>query len=417
MEKESLARLLCDFISGGEIPEARLAELSPADWEHLAIFALRFQVGGMLYREIKSRGLPAWLVPADVGNGLRDAYRNHATLNTCLFSDASKVIRALVGNQLPVIALKGLALAKNIYGDIALRPMSDMDLLVKESDLGRAGRILLALGYKPHPAVLGCALNVPHHSPPFTNKSGTVIELHWNIVAPDGPVKVDVDGLWERACLVTVGDVEVRTLSPEDLFLHLCVHACRHLQDGLGLIQLCDIAGLVKTSVDKIDWQVVVGRAARWGARKCVYLMLLLVRDLLGAALPEKIMSGMKPDGYQPVFLDAARAQIFEASPEVPLVTITRRVGQLSEIKNAGGLKGKALVFLEKGFPSKAYLSRMYRVPVSSPKIYLCCFFRLCRLMACYTGTLLRLSARDQSAVEAVRQSQRAGVVSAWLFS
>ena len=96
MENGEAARLLCGFVSGGEIPEARLEKLSPADWKCLLALALRFQVGGMLYREIKSRSFPAGLVPADIGNGLRDAYRNHATLNTGLFSDASKVIKALV---------------------------------------------------------------------------------------------------------------------------------------------------------------------------------------------------------------------------------------------------------------------------------------------------------------------------------
>jgi hypothetical protein len=414
MEQREAGRLLCDFLSGRKIPEARLEKLSPADWESLVDRALRFKVGGLFYREIKSRNFPTELIPVDVRNRLRDAYRNLATMNTSLFFDVLKVLKSLADNQLPVIALKGLSLAKNIYGDIALRPMSDMDLLVKEEDLVRAGRILLTLGYKPYFSAWENMLKTYHHLPPFTNKSGAMIELHWDIVAPDSPIKVDLDGLWERACLIKVDNVEVRAFSPEDLFLHLCIHACVHLQTGLDLIPLCDIAGLIKTSGDKIDWQIVIERATRWGGQKCVYLMLLLVRELLGAAPPDKIMSEIKPDDYQSVFFDAALEQILDVSPSGQRIGI--RIG-LPMIKKVKGIKGKVLALLKLAFPSREHLARIYPVSVSSPKIYLCYLFRLGRLIVYYTIVLLRLFRRDQSVIKAVHQAHRVSAVSDWMFS
>jgi hypothetical protein len=69
-------------------------------------------VGGLFYREMKSRELPTGLIPVDGGNRLKDAYRNMATMNTSLFLDASKVLKSLADHHLPVIALKGLSLAK-----------------------------------------------------------------------------------------------------------------------------------------------------------------------------------------------------------------------------------------------------------------------------------------------------------------
>jgi len=415
MEKREAGRLLCDFLSGRKIPEARLEKLSPADWESLVDWALCFKVGGVFYREIKSRIFPPELIPVDVRNRLREAYRNLATMNTSLFFDVLKVLKSLADNQLPVIALKGPSLAKNIYGDIALRPMSDMDLLVKEEDLVRAGRTLLTLGYQQYFPAWESVLKTYHHLPPFTNKSGTIIELHWNIVTPDSSIKVDLDGLWERACLIRVDNVEVRAFSPEDLFLYLCIHACFHLQTGLDLIPLCDMAGLMKTSADKIDWQIVIERATRWGGQKCVYLMLLLVRELLGAAPPDKVMSEIKPDDYRSVFFDEALEQIFDVSPSGQL--IIRRIGKLSKIQKVKGIKGKVLALLKGAFPSREYLARIYPVSVSSPKIYLCYLFRLGRLMVDYTIALLRLFRRDQSVIKAVHQGHRVSAVSDWMFS
>ena len=416
MERRDAGRLICDFLSGRKIPEARLEKLSPTDGESLVDWALHFNVGGLLYREIKSGSFPIELIPVDARNRLREAYRNCATMNTSLFFDALKVLKSLADHQLPVIALKGLSLAKNIYGDIALRPMSDIDLLVKAEDLVRAGRILLTLGYKQYFPAWESTVKAVHHLSPFTNKSGAIIELHWNIVLPDSPINVDLDGLWERACLIKVDNVEVRALSPEDLFLHLCINACGNLQTGFDLfIPLCDIAGLIKTSADRIDWQIVIDRATRWGGQKCVYLMLLLVRELLGAAPPDKIMSEIKPDDYQSVFFDEALEQIFDVSPLDQLIGI--RIGKLSKIKKGKGIKGKVLALLKEAFPSREYLARFYPVSVSSQKYTWFILFRLGRLMVYYTLGLLRLFRRDQSVIKAVHRARRVTAVSDWMFS
>jgi Uncharacterised nucleotidyltransferase len=415
MEQREAGRLICDLLSGREIPEASLGQLSPADGESLVDQALRFKVGGLVHREIKSRNFPAGLIPAGVRNRLRAEYRNLATRNTSLFYDVLKVLKSLADNRLPVIALKGLSLANYVYGDIALRPMSDMDLLVNEEDLARAGRLLLTLGYQQYyPGWEGLS-KAFHHLPPFTNKSGAMIELHWNIVTPDSPIKVDLDGLWERAGLLEVDHLEVLALSPEDLFLHLCIHACFHLQTGIDLIPFCDVAGLIRTSADKIDWHIVIERANRWGCQKCVYLMCLLVRELLGAAPPGKIMAEMKPDDYRSVFYDEALEQIFEVNPSDQLMI--RRIGILSKINKVKGIKGKAVALLKGAFPSREKIARIYPVSISGPKIYLCYFFRLGRLIVYYTIVLLRLFRRDRSVIKAVHQEPRVSEVSDWMFS
>ena len=415
MEKREAGRLLCDIMAGRKSAEAGLGKLSPAAWESLADRAMVFKVAALFYREIKSLGFPVEHVPEAVKNKLRTTYRNLATRNTNLFFAAAKALAALADQQLPVIALKGLALAKNIYGDIALRPMSDIDLLLREKDLVRAGRTLLALGYQqPYPD-WESTIKAYHHLPPFTGQNGVVIELHWNIVPPDSPVKVDLDGLWARARQMEIAAVNVRVLSPEDLFLHLCVHAGFHLRSGLDLILLCDIARLIRTSAGKIDWRTVAERAGSWGCRKCAYLILLLVRELLAAAPPDELMSGIKPDDYRPVFLAEALERIFEEKPSGQL--FKRRIGKLAKITAARGIAGKAAALLEGVFPAREYLARVYPVSVSSPKIYLLYLSRLRRLLGYFFSVFIRLFRRDPSVTHAFRHEQEASAVSDWMFS
>jgi hypothetical protein len=415
MEKREAGRLLCDFLADKKIPGTSLELLSPADWQCLADRALRFKVEGLLYHALKSLDFPALQIPDEIRNSLRKAYRNQATLNASLFFDAVKVLKSLAENHLPVIALKGLALAKSIYGDIALRPMSDIDLLLREKDLVNAGRILLALGYQQSFPDWESSVKAYHHLPPFTNKNGAMIELHWNIVTPDSPIKVDLDGLWERARFIKVDDVEVLAFSPEDLFLHLCIHAGFHLQTGLDFIPFCDLAGLIKTSAVKINWQTVVDRAALWGGQKCVYLMLLLVRELLAVAPSDEIMTELKSGDYQPAFFAEALEQIFDEKPSGWI--FRRRVGKLAKITKVKGISGKVAAFLNGVFPSREYLARMYPVSVSSPKIYLFYLSRLGRLFVYFISVLLRFFRRDPSVIHAFRHEQKVSAVSDWMFS
>ena len=397
------------------MPAAGLEKLSPADWEGLVDMALRFKVGGMFYREIRSPDFPAELIPAGGRKRLREAYRSLATMNTSLFLDVLRVLKSLGAARMPVIALKGLSLARNVYGDIALRPMSDVDLLVKEDDLVMAGRILLTLGYKQRFPAWESMARAFHHLPPFKNDRGAMIELHRNIVSPESPIKVDLDGLWERARPIKIDQVEVLALSPEDLLIHLCIHACYHLQTGMDLIPFCDIAGLIRRSADKIDWRTVVERAARWGGQKCVYLMLLLVRELMGTAPPDSVMSEMKPADYRSVYLEEALEQLWDVGPSGHL--IIKGIGLLSRIRKAKGMKRRSSTLFKAAFPSREQMARIYPVPLSGPKIYVCYLFRLGRRIASYALVVFRLIRRDRPVIAAIHQERRGSSVSDWMFS
>ncbi|MFB0526462.1 MAG: nucleotidyltransferase family protein, partial [bacterium] len=71
-------------------------------------------------------------------------------------------------------------LAEVVYGDIALRRMADMDLLVKKGDLSRVEEKLLEIGYTPHEDNAQFAEDCSHfvYLPP---PESLPVEVHWNI--------------------------------------------------------------------------------------------------------------------------------------------------------------------------------------------------------------------------------------------
>ncbi|MEN8218321.1 MAG: nucleotidyltransferase family protein [Pseudomonadota bacterium] len=156
----------------------RTAELNATDWESIVQFAVIYSVAPLLYHRIKSVN-----IPASFQHKLLKAYLISASRNTRLYSELSKIIKAL--QDTPVIVLKGAHLAQNVYGNIALRPMNDIDILVRKTDLLKAEKNMLEIGYSsPRQNEIQVACAKHHHLPPLIKQGRVPVDIHWTIGHP-----------------------------------------------------------------------------------------------------------------------------------------------------------------------------------------------------------------------------------------
>ena len=63
--------------------------------------------------------------------------------NTIIFNELKTLLKILKHAHIEVVLLKGAALVNSVYPDLAYRFMSDIDVLIKESDLVKAQKNLL----------------------------------------------------------------------------------------------------------------------------------------------------------------------------------------------------------------------------------------------------------------------------------
>ena len=285
-----------------------------SDWGEVVDAAVRHDLAPLLFKRLKESDARV-CVPADAWERLRLAYFASARRNVQLYRELRTVLRCLRSSGIKVIVLKGACLAEAVYGDVALRPMCDNDIMVPRADLARAEALMLGMGgihLKQHgQAAPGaqCGDGEPSngetkHARPVLIRD-LAIELHWTIVAPTGPVRVVPASLWERARPALTAGVEVLSLSPEDLLLHLCLHFC--YQHGcVGLRHLCDIAETVHHFRDDLDWPQVKQSAREWDASRYAGLSLRLAKDLLGAPVPEDTPSELVPRGINARLLGQA---------------------------------------------------------------------------------------------------------------
>ena len=111
---------------------------------------------------------------------LRILYRRSAARNVRLYMELQDTLGTFAREGIPVVALKGVVLAVLVYSEPALRPMQDVDLLVRSGDLEAADAALRGLGYASHPSRPPSTWykEYHHHLAPYLSSDGTVVVEH-----------------------------------------------------------------------------------------------------------------------------------------------------------------------------------------------------------------------------------------------
>lgn len=222
------------------------------------------------------------------------ARRHAGRLREVLLVGALHSLLALFeANGIAAIPYKGPAFAAQVYGDPALRPCSDLDLLVPPPQVPRAKELLLAQGYQPQQRFADAAEEAAHLQSDceynFIRPSDRLlVEIHWRFRPQSFPFPLDLGELWGRRETVPLAGVPVPTLPLEDYLLLLCVHGAKHRWERL--IWVCDIAEIARARRD-LPWERIAARADGLGCGRVLLLGLLLARDLLDAPVPDAVLA------------------------------------------------------------------------------------------------------------------------------
>ncbi len=370
--------------------EPELERISMADWDRIIQLAGSHDVASLLYSRLKERGRIA-AVPSTFARRLQEMYFHTAAKNMRLYSDFSEVCNALARRGIDVVALKGLHLADVVYGDIALRHMNDMDLLVRRKDLLLTQDELLKMGYESETgAATGEQWLSRHHLAPFTKRAAPPIEIHWSITPPNSPFRIDMDELWDRARRATIAGAPILLLSPEDLLLHLCLHVSfNHKFTLAALRNACDIHETISYYRHDIEWERVISTAANRKADTYVYCTLSLVRGLLGTEMPAPICDKMRDRGSEKALVEALVSRVLFPDPLVRFLAASLSSPPvLSRMGKAATSAGKIMIAFRSLFPTMRRLREKYRLRRSSKTVYL---YILVHFLDVFTRSLLLL--------------------------
>jgi hypothetical protein len=221
-----------------------------------------------------------------------------------------------------VLLRKGAHLLPLLYRDPGLRPMADIDLLVRPGAAGDVAEILRGRGYTTgnllpdRSAIIAQSRRVELFWHLHTNNLPTLHRL-----VPDNPyveaISVDlVTGLFLPGAgyHIPVGDLFGRAVDIElatgcrapamdvtDLLIDICAHLFKesttlrylHVGKHQRLIQYLDLAGLLGHPDLRPD--LVLERVDRYGVGPPVYFALAHLDLLYPGLVPEHLIAGLRP--------------------------------------------------------------------------------------------------------------------------
>lgn len=284
--KAWLAALLRDADPGPMPDEAVLLDTAGAE----GVLALCYD---------RLRRSPAWTRYPET---LRAALTRHAYQEVAVemlrAAELRAVLEALAQQDLPVLLLKGAALAYTLYPEPHLRSRCDTDLLLPSRDEAeRAWRMLQTLGYQRPNAISGDLIS--HELGCYKTAPGGLthaLDVHW---------RLSNNALFAERCtfaeLAAMGvpipplGPQARSLGPVHTLLLACIHRIGHLPDGSGnrLIWLYDIHRLAQCFTEEHWRQFTVLAEERGVCGPCLD-GLSTAQAWLAMALPEAVLRRLR---------------------------------------------------------------------------------------------------------------------------
>jgi len=230
--------------------------------------------------------------PREVMEALRGSFQWSRIRTLLMEQQLQQLTAAFRDGGVRMIVLKGPALGRMVYPDPALRPGSDLDILVHPEDMQQSRVLLKQLGYNCEIRRFGTDLETRNHHEEFESIKNAghyrAIELHWKLHPFGITQEVGVDELLDRAVHVVSNGITFEALHPVDAFIHRALNnAFIHDQD-IRLIWVYDILMLARNLKEPEEWSVLQERCVDWNARHAVELALTLAKSWYALNLPEE---------------------------------------------------------------------------------------------------------------------------------
>lgn len=278
-----------------------------------------------VYRNLQGRVEPdEWLLRCEA------AYQRTRSLNLLQFEGVVPALQALSAAGVDLLLLKGAALVAAQSLDPGLRPMADVDLLVRPKDAARAITTLEGEGWVPA-APVDASRRAIVHSTPLVRPSGTPLDLHWRSLEGED----DDQAFWTAAVPGVLLGEAVRVPGPADQLLHTCVHGLRWDWDSPHHWVL-DAMTLLGSSGERLDWDLLARRATQRGVALAVHDALRFVSDAFGAPVPGEVLDSLAraPTARIERWADTAR----RTRPDLrgPLLTFALHVAEHRSLARRG---------------------------------------------------------------------------------
>ena len=283
------------------------------DWHAFLQLATFHGVRPLVYHSLRTI---CWeSVPEKARLELSRFYSANSAKNRFLAGELLHILQQFEADHILAVPLKGPVLAAVVYGDLALREFTDLDILIQERDIRKAREILSNQGYRSSLAstVITPDVNVDELRAAST---GISVELHWQFSPRRFAPNVTAEHIWKSIKPCEILGRETWSLSSQDMFLFLAIHGGKHCWSSLKW--LCDLAEFIRSNPD-LDWPGLFTRAEALGAARTCRLAAHLAAEFLQAEVPPGVGRVVQADAQVRHCAEDVRRRIQEAREVDPI--------------------------------------------------------------------------------------------------
>jgi len=329
------------------------------DWPNVVQGAKRFGVLPLLYKHLSEGGRSS-LVPDPVMAELR-IYRRFLAFRTFqLHRSALQLFEKISDRNLRVMPLKGIYLGEALYGDITLRPVSDIDILCRKEDLDTMHCILESMGYR-QPVIYKSKLHErllqgkSSHCPPYCSKQLGQVEVHTHTLPGIGYDHELMESVWRSSKPFSFGGAKLNGLSLEDQLFHLSLHLHHHAagSGGIALYWFCDIHEWISKNVSHTDWERFCHRAVSVGVNKRIGELLVLMKTVWHTDIPPDALEMLDASGHS-----LSMKQILHREKSTYFLTSIKKIRRATLIP---GWSNRCRYMARYLFPQREYLLYRYK--------------------------------------------------------
>lgn len=272
------------------------------DWNRFVSLVHHHRVGGLLSYWIKELELESrlprrvWGALCDISDVIAAAWDDHRNILKGILMQCNE-------SGIEIILLKGGQLGHTDYPHFSLRPIEDIDILVRESDRSETIKLMLERGLSLYGTNQTCDKFFMSRSSKDRKErvhKPVFFEVHSNLQTPirlNRAFTIDMDELWNTVQEKDIDGFPFLQLSPLDNLLYLGAHFGHH--DFSRLIWGYDIALLIRRHEGEIDWEKLDGICRSMGIRDSLYYGLKLCQQLFRLPIREKVLKSLSPSWWR----------------------------------------------------------------------------------------------------------------------
>ena len=274
-----------------------MAALSGCDWTAMLQRARPVALLGKL--AVKAQDAGVWdALPAAAQRQLGSMARFSDYNGRHMLAEAFYVTQGLQHLDVPLVFLKGAAYALAVPSVARGRLSSDIDIMVPRDALDDVEAALMAIGWRR------MAMDVydqryyrqwMHELPPLQHQNrATVADIHHTILPLTARITPDADALFAGAQPVDVGRQSALVLCPEDMLIHVAIHAFYDGELNARLRDVLDVHEMVTAFASEAGfWGRLVARAALHQAGRPLFYALYFARQFFGTSLPDGFLEDL----------------------------------------------------------------------------------------------------------------------------